>query len=165
MGIVTNVTNAYQKCIDACNMCAQACYECFEACLNEADVQANASKCWLSALKCVKCLQLEWPQMEGLLRNIAIFAQPYVMPAQKNATCLQTSIANNVRKNAERAARNAGIWQCMLCHTDRGHSPIHNKSGSNKKSCASQRRDMFPPFIYVGLKDYFRITTMACALR
>lgn len=24
MGIVTNVTNAYQKCIDACSRCAQA---------------------------------------------------------------------------------------------------------------------------------------------
>jgi hypothetical protein len=48
MGIVTNVTNAYQTCIDACNRCAQACWECFEACLNEADIQAR--------LGCIKML-------------------------------------------------------------------------------------------------------------
>ena len=41
MGIVTNTTDKYQKCIDACNRCAQACYECLKACLNEPDVQAR----------------------------------------------------------------------------------------------------------------------------
>jgi hypothetical protein len=35
MGIVTNQTTKYQKCIDACKRCAQACDECFAACLAE----------------------------------------------------------------------------------------------------------------------------------
>lgn len=41
MGIVTNLTNKYQKCIDACKKCAQACDECMTLCLNEADVAAR----------------------------------------------------------------------------------------------------------------------------
>lgn len=41
MGIVTNLTDKYQKCIDACNRCAQACDECTKLCLNEPDVQAR----------------------------------------------------------------------------------------------------------------------------
>ena len=57
MGIVTNVTNAYQKCIDACNRCAQACYECFEACLNEADVQAR-TKCIKMLAECAQMCQM-----------------------------------------------------------------------------------------------------------
>ncbi len=41
MGIVTNSTDKFQKCIDECNRCAQACYECFKACLDESDVGAR----------------------------------------------------------------------------------------------------------------------------
>jgi hypothetical protein len=57
MGIVTNVTNAYQKCIDACGRCTQACYECFEACLNEADVQAR-TKCMKMLAECARMCQM-----------------------------------------------------------------------------------------------------------
>lgn len=41
MGIVTNTTDKYQKCIDACTRCAQACHECIGMCLNEPDVKAR----------------------------------------------------------------------------------------------------------------------------
>ena len=41
MGIVANLTDKYQMCIDACNRCAQACDECTKLCLNEPDVQAR----------------------------------------------------------------------------------------------------------------------------
>ena len=41
MGIATNSTDNFQKCIDECNRCAQACHECFTACLNESDVAAR----------------------------------------------------------------------------------------------------------------------------
>ena len=57
MGIVTNVANDYQKCIDACNRCAQACYECFEACLSEADVRAR-TKCIKMLVECAQMCQM-----------------------------------------------------------------------------------------------------------
>lgn len=41
MGIVSALTNKYQKCIDACNRCAQACDECMTLCLGEPDVKAR----------------------------------------------------------------------------------------------------------------------------
>ncbi|TCO72158.1 four-helix bundle copper-binding protein [Marinisporobacter balticus] len=41
MGMVTNATDKYQACIDACSKCTQACYECFTACLNESDLNAR----------------------------------------------------------------------------------------------------------------------------
>lgn len=41
MGVIANLTDKYQKCIDACNRCAQACDECIVLCLNEPDVQAR----------------------------------------------------------------------------------------------------------------------------
>lgn len=41
MGVVTNFTDKYQACIDACTTCAQACYECFKECLNEQDIAAR----------------------------------------------------------------------------------------------------------------------------
>ena len=41
MGVVTTLTDKYQKCIDACNRCAQACHECMMLCLNEPDVAAR----------------------------------------------------------------------------------------------------------------------------
>jgi hypothetical protein len=41
MGIVTNKTDSFQACIDACAKCTQACYECFNACLNEPDLKAG----------------------------------------------------------------------------------------------------------------------------
>ncbi|MDD2586691.1 MAG: four-helix bundle copper-binding protein [Syntrophomonadaceae bacterium] len=45
MGVVTNTTDKYQKCLDACAKCVQACYECFNACVNEpdADVTKNCT--------------------------------------------------------------------------------------------------------------------------
>ena len=51
MGIVTNTTDKYQKCIDACNRCAQACHECVGACLNEPDVAAR-KKCIGTLMEC-----------------------------------------------------------------------------------------------------------------
>ena len=57
MGIVTNVTNAYQVCIDACGRCTQACNECFEACLNEADVQAR-TKCIKMLMECARMCEM-----------------------------------------------------------------------------------------------------------
>lgn len=57
MGIVTNSTDGFQKCIDACNRCAQACYECFQACLNEPDVQARI-KCISSLIECAQMCQM-----------------------------------------------------------------------------------------------------------
>ncbi len=41
MGVVTNTTDKYQKCLDACAKCVQACYECLRACLNEPDMAAR----------------------------------------------------------------------------------------------------------------------------
>lgn len=41
MGVVTELTNKYQKCIDACNKCAQACEECHMLCMQNPDVQAR----------------------------------------------------------------------------------------------------------------------------
>jgi hypothetical protein len=43
MGVVTELTNKYQKCIDACNKCAQACEECMTLCLRGNDVQSKVS--------------------------------------------------------------------------------------------------------------------------
>ncbi|MGE4486127.1 MAG: four-helix bundle copper-binding protein [Oscillospiraceae bacterium] len=43
MGMVSNLTTKYQKCIDACKKCGQACDECFTLCLSEPDVQARKS--------------------------------------------------------------------------------------------------------------------------
>ena len=51
MGIVTNQTNKYQKCIDACKRCAQACDECFTACLAEPDVNARTG-CISTLVEC-----------------------------------------------------------------------------------------------------------------
>ncbi|MGE5633058.1 MAG: hypothetical protein ACM3TR_18470 [Caulobacteraceae bacterium] len=53
MGVVTNTTDKYKKCLDACNQCAQACYECMKMCLNEPDV--GARKACISILaECAK---------------------------------------------------------------------------------------------------------------
>ncbi len=41
MGIVTDMTNKSQTCIDACNKCAQSCYECFTLCLKEPDMHTR----------------------------------------------------------------------------------------------------------------------------
>ncbi len=53
MGIVTNTTDKYQKCIDACNRCAQACSECMTLCLHESDVQARIN-CIATLSDCAK---------------------------------------------------------------------------------------------------------------
>ena len=57
MGVVTNVADTYQTCIDACSRCAQACNECFEACLNEADVQAR-TKCIKTLVECATMCEM-----------------------------------------------------------------------------------------------------------
>lgn len=57
MGVVTNVTDKYQKCIDACNICAQACNECFMLCLNEPDVGAR-TKCIAGLVECAGICKL-----------------------------------------------------------------------------------------------------------
>lgn len=57
MGIVTNQTNKYQKCIDACKRCAQACDECFAACLAEQDVKARVS-CISTLVECASICTL-----------------------------------------------------------------------------------------------------------
>lgn len=62
MGVVTNQTNSYQKCIDACARCAQACHECFEACLNETDVQAR-TKCIKMLAECAKMCEMSVSSM------------------------------------------------------------------------------------------------------
>lgn len=41
MGVVTQTTDKYQKCIDLCTKCAQACFECMKMCLNEPDLLAR----------------------------------------------------------------------------------------------------------------------------
>jgi len=51
VGIVTNMTDKYQTCIDACNRCAQACDECMKLCLGEPDVQARIN-CIGTLLEC-----------------------------------------------------------------------------------------------------------------
>ena len=57
MGILTNITDKYQKCIDACNICAQACDECMMLCLNEPDVQAR-KKCIAGLVECASICKL-----------------------------------------------------------------------------------------------------------
>jgi len=53
MGVVTNLTNKYQKCIDACVKCAQACDECTKLCLYEPDVQARKT-CIATLVECAR---------------------------------------------------------------------------------------------------------------
>jgi hypothetical protein len=67
MGIVTNATNAYQKCIGACTRCAQACYECLEACLNEQDVQAR-TKCIKMLVECARICEMSVAGMSSNAR-------------------------------------------------------------------------------------------------
>lgn len=62
MGIVTNTTDKYQTCIDACNKCAQACFECFKACLNEPDVQARKN-CISILVECALMCQMSSAMM------------------------------------------------------------------------------------------------------
>lgn len=62
MGIVTNSTDKYQKCIDECNKCAQACYECFKACLNEPDIDARKT-CISGLIECAQMCQMSSAMM------------------------------------------------------------------------------------------------------
>ncbi|MCW6076570.1 four-helix bundle copper-binding protein [Clostridium sporogenes] len=62
MGIVTNSTDKFQKCIDECNKCAQACYECFKACLNEPDVNARKNCIGILA-ECAQMCQMSSSMM------------------------------------------------------------------------------------------------------
>lgn len=57
MGIVTNLTDRYQTCIDACTRCTQACDECFTLCLGEADVQARKN-CIAMLVECAGICKL-----------------------------------------------------------------------------------------------------------
>lgn len=57
MGIVTELTNKYQKCIDACKRCAQACDECFTLCLDEKDVKARTN-CVKTLVECASICNL-----------------------------------------------------------------------------------------------------------
>ncbi|WHH59986.1 four-helix bundle copper-binding protein [Petroclostridium sp. X23] len=57
MGVVTNTTDKYQACIDACNKCFQACFECLKACLNEPDAAARKA-CIGILLECAKICEL-----------------------------------------------------------------------------------------------------------
>lgn len=52
MGVITNSTDKYQKCIDECNRCAQACMECMQMCLNEPDANARI-KCIAKLNECI----------------------------------------------------------------------------------------------------------------
>lgn len=56
MGMVTNATDKYQKCIDACAKCAQACFECLKACMNESDAAARKA-CMGMLLECALICQ------------------------------------------------------------------------------------------------------------
>ena len=67
MGIVTNATDAYQSCIDACGRCARACNECFEACLNEPDVQAR-TKCIKMLMECARMCEMSVAGMSANAR-------------------------------------------------------------------------------------------------
>ncbi len=85
MGIVTNTTDKYQKCIDACNKCAQACYECFTACLNEPDTNARKN-CIKLLVECAMMCQMSAAtmSMDGQ------FAKPHCqMCAQICKKCAQ----------------------------------------------------------------------------
>ncbi|MCX8074528.1 MAG: four-helix bundle copper-binding protein [Clostridia bacterium] len=57
MGIVSNITDKYQSCIDECNRCAQACYECFRACLSESNVEDRIN-CISTLIECAKMCEL-----------------------------------------------------------------------------------------------------------
>ena len=57
MGIVTNMTDKFQACIDACTKCTQACYECFHACLNEPDLNARKN-CVSILVECAMMCQM-----------------------------------------------------------------------------------------------------------
>ncbi|URZ09165.1 four-helix bundle copper-binding protein [Clostridium felsineum] len=65
MGVVTEVTNQYQKCIDACVKCSQACYECFESCLNEPDIDRRRS-CLKLLIECARMCEMS---MAGMSMN------------------------------------------------------------------------------------------------
>lgn len=56
------LSNANQKCIDACNQCAQACYECFAACLDEPDIQARKN-CIAILVECAGMCQMSAAHM------------------------------------------------------------------------------------------------------
>ena len=56
MGVVTNATDKYQTCIDACAKCTQACYECLKACFNEPDA-ATRKNCMSILLECALICQ------------------------------------------------------------------------------------------------------------
>jgi hypothetical protein len=67
MGIITNTTDKYQKCIDACTRCAQACLECIKMCLNEPD--AAARKGCISMLMecaCICKMSAEFMAMDAM---------------------------------------------------------------------------------------------------
>lgn len=62
MGIVTNKTDSFQACIDACAKCTQACYECFNACLNEPDLNARKN-CVSVLIECAMMCQMSVAMM------------------------------------------------------------------------------------------------------
>lgn len=62
MGIITNATDMYQACIDACAKCTQACYECFSACLNEPDLNVRKN-CVSMLVECAMMCQMSVAMM------------------------------------------------------------------------------------------------------
>jgi hypothetical protein len=62
MGIVTDKTDHFQDCINACMKCAQACFECFDACLNEPDVKERKN-CIGMLIRCAIVCQMTIAEM------------------------------------------------------------------------------------------------------
>ncbi len=85
MGVVTNVSNAYQACIDACGRCAQACWECFEACLNEQDLKARAG-CVKMLVECARMCEMS---MGGMSANARFAKQHCSLCAEVCDACAQ----------------------------------------------------------------------------
>ncbi len=57
MGVVSDFTDKYQRCIDACNRCAQACDECMVLCLGEPDVLARKN-CIITLTDCASLCKM-----------------------------------------------------------------------------------------------------------
>ena len=85
MGVVTDVTNTYQTCIDACGRCTQACYECLEACMNEPDVQAR-TKCMKMLVECARMCEMS---VAGMASNAMFKKQHCSLCATVCESCAQ----------------------------------------------------------------------------
>jgi hypothetical protein len=51
MGVVTDFTDKFQPCIDACSKCGQGCYQSFYLCLKEENVKEKTN-CLAALIEC-----------------------------------------------------------------------------------------------------------------